>query len=608
MFRRLPPLHALAAFEAAARLKSFAKAADELYLTHSAVSHRIRQLEESVGVKLFLRLNRNVVLTPAGETFLSTVKDTLEKLQTASAAIAESPRSRLVVSAAPAFASQWLAHRIADFQAKYPGIELEIQSTSQMANLRSGEVDIGLRYGTGADQWPGYESIELIRDEIFPVASPAYVGKYGPFDRPEDLKRATLLRSSRLHWQHWFSAAGLAWTEPTSGPLFSEIPLVIDAAASAAGVALAPRIASRGAILAGKLVRLFDVPCTPNLAYYAVVSADRRTRPNVSTFIEWVLAEAKEDVYKGVEDSLRRGEDRLRAVIENLPAGALFVDGDNIQINKAAEQITGYSRAELSTLSSWFEKLYRHRASKVRRQYDEDKARGTPVIRSGPIQRKDGTTRYVEFSSFVHESGEVWLLHDISDRKRAEERMQQLAYHDSLTSLANRAMFLERLRHARARAKRRALQLGVLFIDLNGFKQINDDLGHEAGDEVLQEVARRLVACIREEDTVARFGGDEFAVLVEQAESQKSLVLAAERVLQRLTKPITVAGKRRRIGASIGIALYPKHGDDITELLKQADIAMYAAKRTGRSSYAVSSAQAATSNKTRQKQRKPHHR
>src|SRR5690554_3336996 len=120
MFRRLPPLHALAAFEAAARHKSFSKAADELSLTHSAVSHRIRQLEASVDAKLFLRLNRSVLLTPAGEAFLGTVRETLEKLQSASASLSETPRARLVVSAAPAMANNWLAHRIADFQAKHP--------------------------------------------------------------------------------------------------------------------------------------------------------------------------------------------------------------------------------------------------------------------------------------------------------------------------------------------------------------------------------------------------------------------------------------------------------------------------------------------------------
>lgn len=581
MFRRLPPLHALAAFEAAARHKSFSKAADELALTHSAVSHRIRQLEESLDTKLFLRLNRSVLLTPAGEAFLGTVRETLEKLQSASSSLSETPRTRLVVSAAPAMANNWLAHRIADFQAKHPHVELEIHAISHVANLRSGEADIGLRFGVGPSQWPGYECVQLFRDEIIPVCSPAYLERVGPFDRPADLARATLLRSARLAWKQWFKCAGLDWPEPTKGPLLSEVTLVVDAAASSAGVGLVPRIAAQGAILSGRVVRLFDLQCFPQQAYYAVCLPEKRERPEVALFIEWLLTEAKDDVYKGVEQSLRMETERLRRMVEHLPHGALLIEGENVTPNRAAESIAGRPRERLKTLSAWFRLLHGHRADEARRAYEEGRARGEPMNGfQATILHRDGTERRVEVTSIVHESGEVWLLHDVTDRQRAEERLQQLACQDAVTGLANRHMFLDRLEHAIARAKRHAKHFGVLHVHVAAA-----DHDADLPEEISREAAERLARCVREEDTVARIGPQDFAVLVEHAEAAGSVAHPARRILRSLAGPFGAGRRRRTLTASVGISTYPADGEDPAELLRKAEMAVQAARRQKRNAF-----------------------
>lgn len=299
MFRKLPPLHALAAFEAAARHQSFAKAAEELFLTHSAVSHRIRQLEESLGAKLFLRLNRSILLTPAGAQFLETVRETLHKLQSASSRLAADRRLGVRISVAPAFPSQWLAHRIGEFLAKHPTIDLEIQSNSHMVNLRTEDIDVGVRFGDG--HWPDHHCVKLFSDEFSPVCSPAYLQKVAPIRAPQDLKRAVLLRNSKVAWKEWFDAVGLDWEEPRSGPLFAEVNLLLDAAASGAGVALAGRVLTTAGLRSGRLVKVLDATAHSKRAFYAVCLPEKLQRREVAVFVEWLAAEAREDLFKGTE-------------------------------------------------------------------------------------------------------------------------------------------------------------------------------------------------------------------------------------------------------------------------------------------------------------------
>jgi len=408
MFGRLPPLHALAAFEAVARHRSFSRAAEELSLTDSAVSHRIRQLERAVEARLFLRLNRDVVLTPAGSAFLQTVRETLERLQSASAQVRGNHRPTLRVSPAPAIASNWLAHRIGDFLARHPDIDLEVQSSRQMIDLRRSEIDIGIRFGTG--EWPSCHAVALFTEDTFPVCSPLYLEKHGPIGDPADLARVTLLRTPFMPWKPWFEAAAVNREEPASGPLFKEVLLLQDACVNGAGVALAGSVIAAPDLRAGRLVRLFDISVPAQHSYWVVCLQENLKRREVAAFIEWVTDEAREAAFKGAEESIRQSDERLRLLVEHLPQGAVLVEGGRIYFNKAVEAITGFSRAEVRTVEQWFHVLYGHRAHKVRVQFEQDRGSPHPVLRTTAIRRKDGTERLVETSTFAVPGAHAWLM------------------------------------------------------------------------------------------------------------------------------------------------------------------------------------------------------
>ena len=195
---------------------------------------------------------------------------------------------------------------------------------------------------------------------------------------------------------------------------------------------------------------------------------------------------------------------------------------------------------------------------------------GRSVERYSRPQRVDGLT-----------VGRVWSFRDVTKHRRLEQELAHQAFHDSLTGLANQALFRDRVDHAVARISRHAARLAVLFLDLDDFKTVNDSLGHTAGDALLVAVAERLGHCVRDGDTVARLGGDEFAVLVEDLGSEREVTLLADRIIAGLQRPFTLAGREMFIGASIGISL-DGPGIDSGQLLRNADIAMYTAKRRGR--------------------------
>jgi diguanylate cyclase (GGDEF)-like protein len=174
---------------------------------------------------------------------------------------------------------------------------------------------------------------------------------------------------------------------------------------------------------------------------------------------------------------------------------------------------------------------------------------------------------------------------EISERKQDEERIQFLANHDALTSLANRAMFGEVLNIAIQNARRYNRSFAVLFIDLDGFKIINDTLGHDAGDKLLQEMGGRLTQTVRSSDVVARLGGDEFVVLVQEVAEPKQVAAVARKILSALAKPMDMQGQECRVTASIGICMYPSEAQDEKALMKNADIAMYRAKEDGKNNY-----------------------
>lgn len=289
MALRLPPLHALAAFEAAARHLSFVKASEELCVTQSAISHRIRQLEDDLGVKLFLRIHRNIALTPQGEAYLEAVRRALKEIEAATGAIARGVRHTLKVSVAPAIGSKWLVTRLADFQRQHPDIDLIVSSSLHMANIKSGEVDVGVRYGSG--NWPGLNAWKLLDERLVAVCAPGYPATAGGLRAPADLARAVLLRHPSLPWAPWFAAAGLDWPEASGGVLFDDPLMMIEAAAAGAGVALTLGTLAAPYLETGGLIEPFAV-APADRAYYVVVAPDSTRKRWVMAFVDWLRATA----------------------------------------------------------------------------------------------------------------------------------------------------------------------------------------------------------------------------------------------------------------------------------------------------------------------------
>jgi diguanylate cyclase (GGDEF)-like protein/PAS domain S-box-containing protein len=262
-------------------------------------------------------------------------------------------------------------------------------------------------------------------------------------------------------------------------------------------------------------------------------------------------------------------------------------DGKLIRVNTAFEQMTGYSQTEVLGRSVALLESPRHDV--VQYQSIQDMVRRDGRWRGEMWQRrKDGADILVsiEFTRIEGQQGalplRVAVMSDITDRKRAEEELRFLANFDSLTGLPNRTMLLTRMARAIARAKRHETKIAMLFLDLDRFKQVNDSLGHAAGDELLRGVADRMRQAVREIDTVARLAGDEFVLLVEEISTVEDAHRAAERVLERFGEPFNLAGTDVVISPSIGLSVFPDHGERPDELLKCADLAMYAAKSAGR--------------------------
>lgn len=235
--RNLPPLHVLATFEAVARHKSLGKAAEELCVTRSAISHRIKLLEAHFKVPCFVHKSHGFELTAQGAFFLGAVREALAALETAYSQIPDGDRKFVRVSVRPAFASNWLVQKIGDFYRLHDNIDLEIY-VSKTTNLRSVGADVAICYGK-ANEWSGFQSRKLLSGHLFPVCSANYRESVGGLTHPKDLLNAVLLRLPRHPWEPWFKAAGLRCRKPINGPLYSDARLMLNAAVNGQGVALA---------------------------------------------------------------------------------------------------------------------------------------------------------------------------------------------------------------------------------------------------------------------------------------------------------------------------------------------------------------------------------
>ncbi len=291
----------------------------------------------------------------------------------------------------------------------------------------------------------------------------------------------------------------------------------------------------------------------------------------------------------------RMREEKLRqaaAVFENTVEGVVITDAESriIAINRAFSDITGYSEEEILGLSPNIMQSGRHDAEFYKGMWDELHSRGSW---RGEIwnKRKSGSIypQWLTISVVLDEqhriSHYVGVFSDITTVKRSEEELNRLAYHDALTSLPNRLLLLDRINHAIRRSSRSGSRFALLFIDLDRFKNINDTLGHQTGDELLMAVAERIQKRLRAEDTLSRLGGDEFILLMEDISSEQQAANLARELLLLLSQPYHIAGHDIFLSASIGISLHPEDGGDAETLIKHADTAMYRAKEGGRNSY-----------------------
>jgi len=299
MARRLPPLNALRAFEAAARHLSFTRAAGELHVTQAAISHQVKALEEHLGRKLFRRLNRALLLTDDGQAYLPSISRAFTLLNDATNdLLTKQAPGPLTVSALPSFAARWLVPRLGRFRQIRPDIDLRIDPSAALSDFAGGDVDVGIRYGRG--KYPGMRADWLMTEDIFPVCSPALLEGPHPLRDPRDLQHQVLLHDDgHGDWRTWLLAAGVDRVDPARGPIFTDSSMLIQAAMAAQGVALARGVLAADELAAGRLVRPFTLSLPTEYAYYLVCPVNTAEQPKIAAFRDWLLDEARSESSAG---------------------------------------------------------------------------------------------------------------------------------------------------------------------------------------------------------------------------------------------------------------------------------------------------------------------
>jgi LysR family glycine cleavage system transcriptional activator len=295
---RLPSLDTLRVFAVAARHLSFTKAADELHLTQSAISHRVRALEEEMGVALFNRLTRQLTLTSAGQALAPRVERAIADIARTIADLdARSDGRRLTVTTLPSVASRWLVPRLTRFQARHPSIELQVIADPIPVDLRSARVDLAIRFGHGA--YPGYAATALMPDSVFPVCSPRLIADRAPITTIEDLFELPLLHDSATEgdasgsdWRSWLDHLGRGDMSCPNGQRFSDARLLIDAATLGLGVALTRASLVSDLVADGTLICPLRLSAPTAFAYYLLALPEVAGLPNMVSFRDWLQAEA----------------------------------------------------------------------------------------------------------------------------------------------------------------------------------------------------------------------------------------------------------------------------------------------------------------------------
>src|SRR6476660_5575291 len=293
MTARLPSLNGLRAFEAAARHLSFTQAASELNVTQTAISHQIKRLEQELGIRLFLRQNRALALTPEAKDYLPGVRAAFNDLRLATDRLLRRDNDHvLTVSTLASLAAKWLLPRLTAFQEEHHGIDVRITTSTNLVDFQRDNVDAAIRYGRG--QWPGVRADWLMADELFPVCSPALLKGNKPLKCPEDLKDHVLLHTSNTNsddWRLWLWAAGLPINLSKQPDVtFDLIFMTVQAAIDGLGVAMGRTSYVQDDIAKGRLVVPFKITLPDDAGFYLVSPAGRSDPPKLSAFRQWLIA------------------------------------------------------------------------------------------------------------------------------------------------------------------------------------------------------------------------------------------------------------------------------------------------------------------------------
>ena len=306
MSRRLPPLNSLKVFEAAARNLSFTRAAEELFVTQAAVSHQIKALEEFLGLKLFRRRNRSLLLTEEGQSYFLDIKDIFSAISDATDKVLErGAKGALTISLPPSFAIQWLVPRLADFNEQHPDIDVRIKAVDLDEGSLTEDVDVAIYYGRG--NWPGLRADKLYQEFLLPVCSPMLLSGPKPLRTLEDLKLHTLLHdTSRKEWKNYVRHHGIEGTNVNQGPIFSHSTMVLQAAAHGQGIALGNNVLAQPELEAGRLVCPFDEVLMSKNAFFLVCQERQAETGRIQVFRDWVLAKAarEQEDMPDVDDEL----------------------------------------------------------------------------------------------------------------------------------------------------------------------------------------------------------------------------------------------------------------------------------------------------------------
>ncbi|MFN4015890.1 MAG: transcriptional regulator GcvA [Reyranella sp.] len=291
MKRTLPPLNGLRAFEAAARHMSFTDAAEELNVTQAAISHQVRGLELRLGLKLFVRRNRSLLLSEAGQAYLPSVRAAFDQLNEATEKLLQKDKGgHLTVTTTASFAMKWLVPRLGGFQRANTEIDVRISTGTGLVDFSREDVDIGIRYGRG--QWPNLMAERLVAEDVMPVCAPALLKGPNGLKKPTDLKRFTLLHIGNFpdDWQVWLTAAGVKGVDASRGVSFDFALAAYQAAMDGLGVALGRNPLVEPDLKAGRLVVPFEFKRSSDFAYYLVYPPEAIRRRKIMAFRDWIVS------------------------------------------------------------------------------------------------------------------------------------------------------------------------------------------------------------------------------------------------------------------------------------------------------------------------------